>query len=1464
MKKFLKIIFGIFFATAILGGFYLFAKRDALLDYVLNYGINYAEEHAPEFIGTKIKIGSAAIQEFSLTELKDSALILYDVEIFDKNSELIAQVDRAEIILKLLNLQDNGAGAIETINLSGAQAFIKKRGDNSWNVQDIKLKDSGESTFNAEINLTGGTVSAEFDGKKISVENIEGTADCADLTAIETEIYAETLGSKINATGTLSTEKQIINAVVDTADVSKILPYLPKDTLPENIEIQGGTASNAAVNILRRGELLSYSGYTDFSGGAVRLLETDITDINGTATFTDSEYVINANAAANGQNASVFGKIRTDTDEIYFDVNAASENFAPAAVIENIGIVGAASFTAHVFGTIKDPKVEADIHSNYLAYENISARNISTKLRYVNNAVFLSNIYAESFGGSVTGEAEITAETLAYNAHLKAHGINILAVRNYIGADFPIFGDVDADVAVNGTGADFTTLTAYGSANAKNITCQNFLVSNAETSFYYKNNDVRFDYLNLKLPNNGTLNLEGTLLNRQKLDLDFYAAHIDLSLAKKFNSAIDVSGLSDFNGSIHGDLDNPQVKLVLSAVTGPRGSFPGVVFNQEYDSIDLEMSGSFDAVNFEKFELEKDGKVQWQVMDGWINFKEQTLNVRLDTVGARLEGIVELIAPDQELTGQIDNTIRAQGSFKNFDFTNLELVGYVEMKYGSYKGFLISSMRGDYFIEHGGNFRLQDFEIITPMVDMVLNGTINIKTYALDFVVRGREIDLRRFQSKIPYPVSGVGKFEGLIGGNISAPKFDGQLTSNLFVLNGVDVKNIQGHVSATNNTVILDDTHFTQGNGKYSVFLTADIDSGAMKGFATVEKADIKSMAALANADAKFFNGELTSHIEFGGTMDNPSVKVTGGIEKGTIGTYDVHNVLIAVNFANYVATINQLHGYQGDAGEFEVLGTADLNGDLKLTAKATDIELGIFGAIAGVDADFVGTSSISARLSGDINNPFGDLNLTASGGVKGSTFDLLTSHILFYNWTFDIQELTVERTIDKKTYSIGASGTIPVEALYLENDAPSAGMNVKISLDEAELSLLPVLSKMVGWATGEMAGTITVNGTIQKPLVYGIISLADGTINIKGMKNLIEHFNILAEFNGEKFIVDDISGNIGDGKFTLRGGLTFSDFTISNYTFDFVADALDIRTDFFTGPLNAEFSLNEEPFFNRNLPKLQGKIDFDKCLFSIPAIPDSEGELPEILLDVKINLGEQVHFYSSRLYNMYLNGSVRYEGSTNHPKPSGVISVKRGATLNYISTVFDVTEGELHFNQMDSFFPSVNFQAGTRLTDIRVNLSATGTLNEMDVQLTSNPEKSQTEIIQILTLRDAYGNQTSNMTMADILAIGLQMSILGDIEDSVRRNLGFDRFTFASGSGSALDSFTSKDMDNGQRNDDFHISVGKYVTDKLMLKYTQGINGEKITRFGFQYDLNDNLGFTVEHEKSDFIFSLEARYKF
>ena len=135
MKKIFKVVGGILGASAIFGGLYINSQQDALLQKV----IPIIEEKASETVGTKIKIGKIEVEKFNLSKLKLSEIILRDVEIFDKNSEHIAKADEAKIKLKLLTLSDDGAGAVDEINITGADVNLKKREDDTWNFNDIKI-----------------------------------------------------------------------------------------------------------------------------------------------------------------------------------------------------------------------------------------------------------------------------------------------------------------------------------------------------------------------------------------------------------------------------------------------------------------------------------------------------------------------------------------------------------------------------------------------------------------------------------------------------------------------------------------------------------------------------------------------------------------------------------------------------------------------------------------------------------------------------------------------------------------------------------------------------------------------------------------------------------------------------------------------------------------------------------------------------------------------------------------------------------------------------------------------------------------------------------------------------------------------------------------------------------------------------------------------------------------------------
>ena len=938
-----------------------------------------------------------------------------------------------------------------------------------------------------------------------------------------------------------------------------------------------------------------------------------------------------------------------------------------------------------------------------------------------------------------------------------------------------------------------------------------------------------------------------------------------MSIAQKFSEKLDVSGLADFKGTIHGDKSNPDVTLTLSAVDLSERDerFTGKLFKQPYDSIRLMASGSLDGVHIDDFSLEKDGALKWTVIEGSVGLTgEKNINLQLDTTAVRAEDIAALVAPDQEITGNVSNTVKITGTIDN-----PQVAGNIKFNRGSYRGVLLSGMEGDYFLE-GEILRLQNFEITSPMVDMILNGTINKNSQVMDFVVEGKDINLQRFKSKLPekYNAEGHVKFEGLIKGTPDIPIFDGELSAEEIFLNGVSLTNVYGHLETNGANVYLTDFRFNDGDGSCQMQLSTNLDNEMISGEADVVNVDIPNIFTIADINNELFTGKINSKILIGGTLSKLHCSLEGEILQGTFASYDIHDIKVAVNLLNNSIFINQFEGKQGDKGTINLRGSADLNGALDMTLTAREIALGIFSKAAGYDVEMVGTSNIDAKLGGSVNNPNGELKLTATGGIKGSAFDLLRGNFTLKDWRVNVEELIAQRELSGKIYGASAKGFIPLKALLAkskENLPDNEQLNLTVSLDGADLSLLPVMSTMISFGVGELEGAVKITGTAAHPQFNGQISLNEGSVKVKGMKSLIEHINISTLFKGEHFDVENLSGNIGSGTFALTGGFDFPGLEFKNYNFDFAANNLDINSEVFKGLFNANFNLSEAELFHWTLPKLSGKIDLDKCRISMPTIPDSDDPLPNILLDVELNLGEKVHFYSSQLYDMHFTGNAHFGGSTLHPKTSGSIYVKRGGTLTYIESVFNIREGEAHFNQVDSFMPTVHFFAETKIERTKIFLMVDGVPNNMRFKLSSSPEMTETEILRLLTLRDAYYSGDGNLTTTDALTIGLRMALLGDIEDALKRTIGIDQFSVSRGSGSMFERHTPGERDVKDK-EDYNVKIGKYINDKLMLKYTRGFGSHQVNRYGLQYDFNDNLGFTIEREGKDYIFSFEARYKF
>ncbi len=1533
MKKFLKVAAGVLVGLIVIvgiGAAYAYQQRDALL----KFAVSNAAQMISQNLGTTVEIGEVIIGDINTKRDQQSDISITDLAIYDHQHQLIARADRADVDFKLLALYDDPASAVEHITLTGAEGLIVKRDDGTWNFDDIKTSGGGKTDFNADIKLVDGKLRAEgldeslgaLDAQNINadlqfagLDDITANGTVAQLTTAynDNPIDLKTVNANVKFNGASNLkchvkadnvgEELIVDAAIlggrktfyinaNRADIRDYLPFIPEDTLPESIEIIDGTLSNFNISVAMQGDETKFNGRSNVSNGSVLVEQTVIEHINGTTTFNNKEILVDASLSANNQFADVSGSIRIDGETPYFDIHAAADNFQPSAVLAAIPVDSVASFTAQVTGTVERPLVEADIEVPSIAYNTLYASNIATHFKYFDNAVYLSDFVANTFGGSLRGDIEFQASNYAFNAHVKTYAVDVNRIADYIPDLAGISGRITADLGINGIGDDLDQLKVYGSATATDIYFKDIPIDRIDTSFFARTEEFRIDYLSASMPNRGSIGVEGTINIGREIDLNFYGGHVDLAfinnflppslaniniarLEQKSDSIMPVayaqplpgviSGLSDFKGKISGSIENPAVELQFSAIDNSQREgdhFKGQLLNQPFDSIKFSAKGSLQQVSVDDFALTKDGKDHW-LAKGTVGLTgAQTIDLQVDTEGARAEDIINLISPDQPLTGNVDNIIKVTGTLEK-----PEVVGYIHFWRGSYRGMLVNSMDGDYYVE-GNTIRVQDFHINTPMIDMDLNGTIDKVTTDMDFTVIMHDIDMRRLQSVVPedYTLDGHGHFEGIISGSLNGtPIFDGDLFADTLNFNGVEVRNVRGDVGLNGDTILLNNLSFNEGAGSYNVHGAINYVSNTLNGSSVVKNADVKNLLAMSNVKTDVISGNLDSNIRFGGSMYNPSLNIVGTIAEGTVGGSPVRDIVIDVNLINQVAYINKLEGYQGESGYLTASGSGALLGPLNIKITAEELSLDMFAKAAGLESTVAGTAAFAATIEGTTLNPTAHGLVHINGGFKDASFDFMRGEFDLVDGIVDVKNFIVQRAVDNKIYQASAQGKVPLVSLTAQGDPSKLNdrdqLDLTVTLDDANISLLPVLSDYVAWAMGEMQGSLRITGTAAHPLVNGKISVLEGSTKFKAVKSPIEHMNMTLDFTGTKMTIERFDGMVGSGKYVMTGGIEFDGIEPKDYDFKLVADKLEIKSEFYRGPLSFEFELNEDQFYHLGrFPKISGHVDFEKCTMSLPTIPDSEGELPMLLLDTTINFGNKVHFYYSSgayAYDMYLDGSAHFGGTARRPQPSGEIKVKPGGTVNYFKTIFKISEGEAAFNQLDSFSPSLKFKAEAKLTQARVFLNVEGPVGAANFTMTSSPEMTQEEIIQLLTFRDAYQKGGDNeFDAGDLLTLGLQLSILSEIEGAVRKTLGFDQFTISRGSGSAFDHHGEE---HNKYEEEYNVQLGKYITDNVMLKYTRGIGGDNINRYGFQYDFNNNVGLTVERENHDFIFGVEARWK-
>ena len=1403
----------------------------------------YAEKMAADYVNGTVQLGS-------VTWPGSNTLLVKDILVRDQKQQTVATVPEVRISVNPFRAFSGLEKAVSVIDMEKPTVFIKQDKDEHWNCENLLKPSQSETTpFYGKLNVRQGTAVVQLPEGSWQYQ-IDGSLDGSYNPAFDLDFKVSAPGME-TATVLGSIDNKGVGKIVMKSDRVDLAPY-------HALALRYGQVKEAA------GQVAGIDGEWNNDGKDIVLRgKCTLQDVRGC-------YQMNGQELPFRITGNVFSSDHViTTDKLLVSLNEQAAVLSGALDIHDPD----------------NPEGHLSLHSDKFTYNGETLRNVEAEAVLAENKAAVNYFTAAFRGGRISGQ-----------------GVYELASGKLTGT------------------ADIREVTLDG----ETFNGEKFLL-NAELagSGAYNQEDGRLD-VNVAA---NTMNLQwrDTRLNVMDFDASVTndGADIHTFSALTGNGALQAEGRVSFDGSydLSGKAANMPLEPVL-AVVGQEGG--GFVSSSSY-----HMHGQGRRVNFEgpvefrqvacKGLLVENGcgfvtirdsvaelKEYRLVMDRGSHTANGTIDLRggepqfdlvLDTEKVRIEPLLAAAGLQDVITatGNLSNRMYITGTL-----SDPAVQGDADMSDGSVEGYLVDSLRGRYFY-HKGALRLDNIVVKALSSTLKLHGVMDADRH-LDFEAEATDVDLSRLPVRDEnVALAGYASAKGHLSGTVDTPLFAGNVSSEEFSVNEVPVKNLKG-VLVSNGMDInslkgeCEQTNTDGLTSAYMIDLTLNRPKRDLRGKMGIMYGDLQNILKMAKVDFPV-KGLVAGTLEFNGP-DADTVADFWGYNLDVNGVkYD--QMALKARFKKGVLTVENIKLQEDRAffreGTIALRGTVDLRKrEMNMRARAVDANPAILTAFMQKPAVLTGSLNMSARLEGPWDKLKGNGSVEiVQGSLEEVTFDKAATEFVLEDDIITLCQVSAEQDV----YKLTAQGKIPVDVFRAKENRknPNAQMDVRVDFNKASLAVFGA-HPGIDWGVGDTKGVVTVAGTLDTPQLFGTLAVTDGCLKLKDIHSLLDKINLKMTFSGSRIQIEEFSAALGKGTLEGNGSYDFRAFGEQSYLFNAMAKNAEIDSAIFKGRVNGTFAVSPEYYrIPRHLlkkqpegpgasykntpqatgmeegwrPKITANASLDDVTVNMPTIPSLGEGSANLGLNVSVNLGSKVHLYNKYLYDLWLKGMIKAEGSTVFPRISGGIDTDKG-TVTYLRTRFKVEKGSLRWSQPGTFLPNVKLNANTKFNRYRISLQVDGSLNKdnLDMKLQSNPYLTQNAIVRMLTLQRASAgtDDITNEDMQNLLIAGLETGLLGDVEHSIRRALGIDEFRVYVGkldNGVDFDNRIIRELTQEER-EQYNFLIAKNLTDRWKIGYTSSFDG-KYENIYTQYQVTEHMNVTIsQNEDHERRYSVEYRITF
>lgn len=563
--------------------------------------------------------------------------------------------------------------------------------------------------------------------------------------------------------------------------------------------------------------------------------------------------------------------------------------------------------------------------------------------------------------------------------------------------------------------------------------------------------------------------------------------------------------------------------------------------------------------------------------------------------------------------------------------------------------------------------------------------------------------------------------------------------------------------------------------------------------------------------------------------------------------------------------------------------IGLADKGLPITIDTDLNDFDLAPLIAIASPQSstNLAGRVSGLVRVSGPLLNSKDEITIEQLRGTVSFSELLLqiSGRTIKVQTPLNIVINNSQITIDHARF-IGTGINLTMDgAAGLQLLAPMK-LNIMGGVD---LKTLPTDLNGVNLG-GIISAKLNIAGTLGEPKLLGVINLRNLSFATPSFPIAIENGTGNITFDGEKAVMENFTARANNAALQGSGRAKLVGLYPSEWQLDLMSSDLDLIQEGILATISGHVSLNgtpQEQYISGDINVRQAEYitnfdlgtltaggknsSFSMSGFSNIGLIGATGSLSNrrfsnIKLDIHINANNSFIFRNKQV-NTIASASITIGGKLSEPELSGRISFD-GGTIKFRGQRYDINMGTLDLNGGNANTPLANLLAEGSISNYRVYIRLTGPLDQLDLDLQSEPNLTRAEILSLIT---TGRTDTSSLNSNNLGAtgVGTAASFLTDeliskpFGRGAEQFLGFNRFQ--------IDPVLRPNSDPSAR-----LTLGRQITRDLALTFATSLTSDKDQTIILEYNLSNRFSAlgtfsqgntSTRGVRSDNDFTIEAR---